>query len=166
MSSRPELLTDPVGLGFLIVSLWLMARGLWRRPPRERWLGLPACLPLLGVGEHWWHAGEEFYGSDSVSAHLWLAAFQVLGFLGAARWSTVLAGSSVRVSPRDDRIGLVTTGLAGFSMAMFILAYGDHAGVFVPPFPVNPPDWWKTIGWHGWMLWFLTSIGLVFSSAL
>jgi hypothetical protein len=106
----------------------------------------------------------EVYGFDSVSVHLWLAAFQVLCFLAAARWSAGPAGSSVRVSPRDDRIGIATAGVAGFSMAMFILAYGDHAGTFVLPGGANPPEWWKTIAWHGWLFWFLISIGLLLSS--
>jgi hypothetical protein len=47
---------------------------------------------------------------------------------------------------------------------MFILDYGEHADLFVPPFPVNPPGWWRTIAWHGWMLWLLTGIGLLLSS--
>ena len=166
LSPREDLFALVLGLAALIGALSLTARWLQRRPAPERWLGIAACLPLLGVAEHWWHAKEplEFYVSDSVAVHLWLAAFQVLCFLAAARWSSVPPGSSERLSRRDDAIGLVTTGLAGFCAEMFILDYGDHSDVFVPPFPVNTPMWWRTIGWHGWMFWLLTGIGLILSS--
>jgi hypothetical protein len=164
MSSRTELLRDPAALGVLVVSVWLMARWLWRRPAPERWLGITVSLPLLGVAEHWWHRSARVYGSDSLAAHLWLAAFQVLGLLAVARLSIAPARYRGRVSPRDERIGLATAGLAGICAAMFILAYGEHVDLFVAPFPVNTPGWWRTIGWHGWAFWFMTGIGLLFSS--
>jgi hypothetical protein len=158
-----------VGSGVLVAAAWLMVRWLRRRPAFERCFGIVACLPLLGIVEHWWHhpvryPGLGFDTSDSVSAHLWLAALQVLAVLAVARLSTVSADSSTRVSLRDDRTGVFTACLAGFCGAMFVLAYGEHGDLFVPPLPVNPPGWWRTIAWHGWIFWFVTSIGLLLSS--
>ena len=121
-------------------------------------------LPLLGVAEHWWHRSAKFYGTDILAAHLWLAAFQVLAFLAVARLSAVPANDSGHVSLRDERFGLATTGLAELCAAMFILAYGEHVDMWVAPFPVNTPGWWRTVGWHGWGFWFFTGIGLLFSS--
>jgi hypothetical protein len=167
MSSRSE---DPfalvLGLGILLTSLWLTARWFQRRPASERWNGIAVLLPLLGIAEHSWHAHDqlEFYPTDSVAAHVWLAAFQVLGSLGVVRLANVRGRGSLHVSRRDDTIGLVCAGLAAVCAAMFILDYGDHAGTWVPPFPENAPMWWRTIGWHGWPLWFLTGIGLLLSS--
>ena len=162
--SRLELLRDPVGLGVLVVAVWLMARWLMRRPPIEWWLGITVFLPLLGIAEHWQHRSAIFYGTDSLSAHLWLAALQVFGLLAVARLSIATAKYSSRASRRDERIGLATAGLAGFCAAMFILTYGEHGDLFVAPFPVNAPRWWRTIGWHDWPYWFVTGIGLLFSS--
>ncbi len=153
-----------LGLGVLLASLWLTVRWLQGRPASERWLGLVTLLPLLGIAEHWWHAQQplEYFRSDPVVAHVWLAAFQILGILGVERLAT-LPGSA-GVSKCDSTIGLVIGGLAALCAAMFILAYGDHAGTWVPPFPENTPMWWRTIGWHSWLFWFLTGGGMLLSS--
>jgi hypothetical protein len=167
MPSRSEpLFALVLGLGLLIAALWLTARWLQRRPAAERWLGLVALLPLLGVSEHWWHAQQplQYYRSDPVAAHVWLAAFQVLGMLGVVRKASVPDDSATRVSTRDDTLGLVLAGLAAFCAAMFITAYGDHTEAWVAPFPENAPMWWRTIGWHAWPFWLLTGIGLLMSS--
>jgi hypothetical protein len=154
-----------LGLGLLLASLWLTARWLQRRPASERWLGLLVLLPLLGVSEHWWHAQHPLqYYRDSVAAHVWLAAFQIFGILAVARLASLPDNSSAGVPKRDDTIGLVLAGLAGLCAAMFITAYSDHTGAWVPPFPENAPMWWRRIGWHGWLFWLLTGIGLLVSS--
>jgi hypothetical protein len=154
--------------GPFIAAVWLMVRWLRSRPAFERCFGIPACLPLLGLAEHWWHSPVHhpmgLYKSDNVATHLVLTGFQILAVVAVGRLSTVSVDRSTRVSLQDDRTGVLTACLAGFCGAMFILAYGEHTDLFVPPFPVNTPAWWRTIGWHSWGFWFLTGIGLLFSA--
>jgi hypothetical protein len=136
----------------------------WRRSwsAAERWLLIPACAPLLAVPAHWW-----WYPSDSVVAHFVLAGFQALAGVFVVALSNRFSRTSRRVSVHDSRIGLVTTGLAGFSATMFVLMYVDHPGILdeiAPAFMADPPRWWWSIE-KGWIPWFLATLVLLFSSA-
>jgi hypothetical protein len=168
MPSAFEVLGYLLVSGVFIAAVWLLVRWLRRRPAFEWCFGIAACLPLLGIAEHWWHHPVNhplgFYRSDSLSTHVVLAALQVLSVLAVARLSTVSVNGARLASLRDDRTGVLTACLAGFCGAMFILAYGEHTDLFVPPFPVNTPGWWRTVGWHSWGFWFLTGIGLLLSA--
>jgi hypothetical protein len=85
-----------VGLVALVPSVWLLSRWFRFQHGAERWLAVPGCVPLLAVAAHWW-----WYPSDSVVAHIWLAAFQVLAFLFVTKLSSVRARTSRTASVGD-----------------------------------------------------------------
>lgn len=131
------------------------------RPSAERWLLIPVCVPLLAVPAHWW-----WYPSDSVIAHLVLAGFQALACVFVITLSNRLSPPPRTVSVHGYHIGLVSTGLAGFSATMFVLMYVEHPGLLdeiAPAFMADPPRWWSSIVW-GWILWFLATAVLLPSS--
>ena len=149
------------GIPPLIVSAWLLARWLRSHSSPERWLAMAAATPLAIVLAHWW-----WYPSDSVVGHLWVAAFQVLAFLGVIQTSRAFAGVSRRSSRHDDNVGLVSAGAAAFSATMFLLLFGEDGGtldILAPAFMARPPEWWSSVG-HSWTDWFLLTIGLLTSS--
>jgi hypothetical protein len=112
----------------------------------------------LIVVPHWW-----WYPSDSEVGHLWVAAIQVLAFLGVLQLSRVFGGEALRTPRRDRNVGLITAGVAGFSVTMFILLFGEDGGtldMLAPAFTANPPEWWWTVA-HSWLEWFLLTAGLL-----
>jgi hypothetical protein len=146
----------------LVVPAWLLWRWLRSRPTEERWLGFVGSLPYVAVPAHWW-----FYPADSVVAHLWFAAFQVLAFLFVVRLSAVYSRTSAAVSAPEKYGGLVAAGLAGLAAEIFPIGYFEHAAVFddvAADFVFHPPVWWWTISGFLFVPWFLVCVGLLPSS--
>jgi hypothetical protein len=146
----------------LVGSAWLLWRWLRSQPRHGRWLGLVGILPFLAVPAHWW-----FYPSDSVVAHAWFAAFQVLVFRFVVGVSVKFGRTPAFISAPEKYGGLAATGLAGLAAEIFPIGWFEHSAVFddvAAGFVFEPPVWWWTISGFSHVLWFLLTVGLLPSS--
>ena len=153
-----------LGIGPLICCVWLPFRWFRYRPAPDRWLGIAAFAPLVAVVLHWWN-----YRSDSVLAHLWIAAIQLLAFLATIRLSSSYVAKSGAVSRQDHLASVLMAGLAGFCTMVFIVLFGEDGGtlqIVAPAFSADPPRVWSILSGHQWPAWLVSAGGLLGSAVV